>query len=160
MSLFLCGCAYHRVGWNNTPRQVIHVYPVVNNSGQIGINGILWQQLTKEISTCPGFTAGTLAEAEFILYVSIDDFAQSIGTTSPVDSDSVHSYIVTATASCKLVEKDTRKEFLSTRTTQAVIALPTSPSLIETKRQAASQICDTLSKKICNLLPLAKDQLP
>jgi hypothetical protein len=157
ISLFSCGCAYHRVGWNHAPVQIIHVAPVVNHSGHAGIGGTLRQQLIQEINTCPEFATGPAANAKFTLDVAIDDLSQTIGTTFPKNPDTVHSYTLTLTASCTLVERDTGREVLPRQALQATVVLPTHPSFTEAKRQAMVQISRSLAKKIGNLLSSTVD---
>jgi hypothetical protein len=150
--LLLCGCAYHRVGWNRAPRQTVYVLPIAKFPEYLGIHSTLRQRLIQEINACPGFGSGPMENAELILTVKIEDFFQSIGTTMPRDSDVAHSYTITLMANCEIAEKDTQKEILPGQTIQATVTVPAHPSFTEAKRQAATQISGILAKKICNFL--------
>jgi hypothetical protein len=128
------------------------VAPVINRSRAAEIQGILWQQLVREINGTPSLSIASKSEADFVLQVTVDGLSQFVAATSSRDTGIASAYTVLLNASCTLEHRTTQQTVFKDEAVHASISVPTQPSFVEAKRQATPQLTNDLAIKIRNLV--------
>ncbi|MDR3316928.1 MAG: LPS assembly lipoprotein LptE [Puniceicoccales bacterium] len=147
------GCVrYHLVRRGSIPFSSIHVAAVQNFSDANRIQGILWEEICREISRCPSLRLESAAAAGAILEVHVRSLSQDPAISSPEDPARATTYRVTLEALCSLRHGCGDEVYFSAKPVSSSVDISVGPHYIDARSRAMPLLARNLSRKIRDLL--------